>query len=107
MYLTTSIISLYLFSTVSLRRWLTTESIVYSEIQFKEWIDRGAHGQVFWRVWQGNDVVVKNFPFGCMRQKEMDALIFCVYVNVVHPVSMLMSPNLSVLVDSVFCCQSI
>ena len=52
---------------------MTARNISYSEIQFNELIDRGAHGQVFRGVWQGNDVAVKDFAFGQMSQKEMDA----------------------------------
>ena len=71
---------------------LTPRNIDYSEIQFKEWIGGGAHGQVFRGVWQSNDVAVKDFPFGWMHQKEMDAFKREVFVMncLKHPNTVLM-----------------
>ena len=50
-------------------RWLPTQHVDHSDIQFGNPIDRGAYGEVFRGVWQGNDVAIKVFSAGLLTSE--------------------------------------
>lgn len=46
--------------------WLPAQHVDQADIQFGSLVDRGAYGEVFRGVWQGNDVAVKVFSAGLL-----------------------------------------
>ena len=49
--------------------WLAAQHVDHSDIQFGNPIDRGAYGEVFRGVWQGNDVAIKVFSAGLLTSE--------------------------------------
>lgn len=52
-------------------RLLPTQHVNHADIQFGDAIDRGAYGEVFRGVWQGNDVAIKVFSSGLLTSDGM------------------------------------
>lgn len=50
-------------------RWLPAQHVDHADIQFGAPIDRGAYGEVFRGVWQGNDVAIKVFSAGLLTSE--------------------------------------
>lgn len=48
---------------------LPTQHVDHADIQFGSPIDRGAYGEVFRGVWQGNDVAIKVFSAGLLTSE--------------------------------------
>ena len=61
-------------------RWMPTQHVDHADIQFGEPIDRGAYGEVFRGVWQGNEVAVKVFSSGLLTPEGMASFQREVYV---------------------------
>ena len=79
-------------------RWMPTQHIDHADILFGEPIDRGAYGEVFRGVWQGNDVAVKVFSYGLLTPEGMASFQREVYV-----MNCLRHPNVVILLGA---CQT-